>query len=83
MGLDPASFGFTLLLGLLAALPSCGIDMILPALSATSASLGVSPSDAGLAIEQHSEIGDRRPLRDTSPEIITMARRSVSLVRKF
>lgn len=50
MGLDPASFGFTLLLGLLAALPSCGIDMILPALSATSASLGVSPSDAGLAM---------------------------------
>jgi MFS transporter, DHA1 family, multidrug resistance protein len=48
--LNPASFAFTLLLGLLAALPSCGIDMILPALSATSVSLGVRPSNTSLAM---------------------------------
>jgi MFS transporter, DHA1 family, multidrug resistance protein len=47
--LNPASFAFTLLLGLLAALPSCGIDMILPALSATSVSLGVRPSNTSLS----------------------------------
>jgi DHA1 family bicyclomycin/chloramphenicol resistance-like MFS transporter len=50
MHIDPRSFAFTLLLGLLAAVPAFGIDMILPALSATGASLGVPPSEAGLAM---------------------------------
>ena len=50
MALRPSSFGFTLLLGLLAALPSFGIDMVLPALTATGAALGVSPSAAGLTM---------------------------------
>jgi DHA1 family bicyclomycin/chloramphenicol resistance-like MFS transporter len=48
--IDPRSFAFTLLLGLLAAVPPFGIDMILPALSATGASLGVPASKAGLAM---------------------------------
>jgi hypothetical protein len=48
-----------------------------------AATLSAFLSDAGLAIEQQFGDWDRRPLRDTSPEIITMARRSVSLVRKF
>jgi DHA1 family bicyclomycin/chloramphenicol resistance-like MFS transporter len=48
--INPASFGFTLLLGLLSVLPPFGIDMILPALPATGASLGVPPSDIGLAM---------------------------------
>ncbi|WP_419760418.1 multidrug effflux MFS transporter [Acidisoma sp.] len=50
MQIDRCSFAFTLLLGLLAAVPACGIDMILPALSATGASLGVPPAKAGLAM---------------------------------
>jgi DHA1 family bicyclomycin/chloramphenicol resistance-like MFS transporter len=50
MRIDPASFSFTLLLGLLSVLPPFGIDMILPALPATGASLGVPPSDIGLAM---------------------------------
>jgi DHA1 family bicyclomycin/chloramphenicol resistance-like MFS transporter len=44
------SFGFTLLLGLLSSLPTFGIDMILPSLSATAADLGATPADAGLAM---------------------------------
>jgi MFS transporter, DHA1 family, multidrug resistance protein len=48
--INPASFAFTLLLGLLSVLPPFGIDMILPALPATGASLGVPPSDIGLAM---------------------------------
>jgi DHA1 family bicyclomycin/chloramphenicol resistance-like MFS transporter len=48
--IDPDSFAFTLLLGLLSALPTFGIDMILPTLSATGADLGTPPSDVGLAM---------------------------------
>jgi MFS transporter, DHA1 family, multidrug resistance protein len=40
--------GFTVLLGFLVALPSFGIDMGLPALTATGAALGVAPARAGL-----------------------------------
>jgi DHA1 family bicyclomycin/chloramphenicol resistance-like MFS transporter len=43
----PASIGFTLLLSFLVALPSFGIDMSLPALTATSAALRVAPAQAG------------------------------------
>jgi DHA1 family bicyclomycin/chloramphenicol resistance-like MFS transporter len=39
---------FTVLLGFLVALPSFGIDMGLPALTATGAALGVAPAQAGL-----------------------------------
>jgi DHA1 family bicyclomycin/chloramphenicol resistance-like MFS transporter len=48
--IDPDSFTFTLLLGLLSALPTFGIDMTLPTLSATGADLGALPSDVGLAM---------------------------------
>ncbi|WP_454624229.1 multidrug effflux MFS transporter [Bradyrhizobium cenepequi] len=41
---------FTLLLGLLSSLPTFGIDMILPSLSATGADLGAAPTDVGLAM---------------------------------
>jgi MFS transporter, DHA1 family, multidrug resistance protein len=44
----PASMAFTLLLGFLVALPSFGIDMNLPALTAMGAALGVAPAQAGL-----------------------------------
>jgi len=44
----PASMAFTLLLSFLVALPSFGIDMSLPALTATGAALGVRPAEAGL-----------------------------------
>jgi MFS transporter, DHA1 family, multidrug resistance protein len=44
----PASMGFTVLLGFLVALPSFGIDMSLPALTAMGAALGVAPEQAGL-----------------------------------
>jgi DHA1 family bicyclomycin/chloramphenicol resistance-like MFS transporter len=44
----PASMAFTLLLGFLVALPSFGIDMSLPALTAMGAALGVAPERAGL-----------------------------------
>ena len=50
MGLRPNSFAFTVMLGLLAALPSFGIDMVLPTLSATGAALDVPPSAAGLTV---------------------------------
>ncbi len=50
MRIHPDSFAFTLLLGLLSSLPTFGIDMILPSLSATGADLGVAPSDVGLAM---------------------------------
>jgi DHA1 family bicyclomycin/chloramphenicol resistance-like MFS transporter len=46
--IPPASFGFTLLLGFLVALPSFGIDMSLPALTATGAALHVAPAQVGL-----------------------------------
>jgi DHA1 family bicyclomycin/chloramphenicol resistance-like MFS transporter len=48
--IDPNSFAFTVLLGLLSALPTFGIDMILPTLSATGADLGAPPSDVGQAM---------------------------------
>jgi DHA1 family bicyclomycin/chloramphenicol resistance-like MFS transporter len=50
MRIQTNSFAFTVLLGLLAALPSFGIDMVLPALPATGAALGVSASEAGLTM---------------------------------
>jgi DHA1 family bicyclomycin/chloramphenicol resistance-like MFS transporter len=48
--IHPNSFAFTLLLGLLSSLPTFGIDMILPSLSATAADLGAAPADMGLAM---------------------------------
>jgi MFS transporter, DHA1 family, multidrug resistance protein len=48
--IQPASFAFTLLLGVLAALPCSGIDINLPALAATGAMLAVSPSEVGLTM---------------------------------
>jgi MFS transporter, DHA1 family, multidrug resistance protein len=48
--LSPHSFGFALMLGALAALPSFGIDMSLPALGAIGSSLGVSADSAGWTI---------------------------------
>lgn len=48
--INPNSFAFTLLLGLLASLPTFGIDMILPSLSAAAADLGVTSADVGLAM---------------------------------
>ncbi|MEA2729478.1 MAG: transporter, family, multidrug resistance protein [Acetobacteraceae bacterium] len=50
MRIHPDSFAFTLLLGLLSALPTFGIDMILPTLPATGSALGVPASDVGLAM---------------------------------
>lgn len=50
MPIQPASFVFTLLLGLLAAVPYSGIDINLPALAATAATLQVRPSDVGLTM---------------------------------
>jgi MFS transporter, DHA1 family, multidrug resistance protein len=48
--IQPNSFAFTLLLGLLSSLPTFGIDMILPTLVATGADLGAPPGDVGLAM---------------------------------
>jgi DHA1 family bicyclomycin/chloramphenicol resistance-like MFS transporter len=48
--IQPDSFAFTLLLGLLSSLPTFGIDMILPSLSAVGAALGAPPSDIGLTM---------------------------------
>ena len=50
MRIQPASFGFTLLLGLLASVPYSGIDMNLPALAATGAALGARPADVGFTM---------------------------------
>src|SRR5215468_7360968 len=50
MQIQPASFAFTLMLGFLAAVPYSGIDINLPALAATGATLGVSPSEVGLTM---------------------------------
>src|SRR5580704_12386043 len=50
MQIRPTSFAFTLLLGFLAAVPYSGIDINLPALAATGASLGRSASDVGLTM---------------------------------
>jgi DHA1 family bicyclomycin/chloramphenicol resistance-like MFS transporter len=48
--MPPHSMAFALLLGALAALPSFGIDMSLPALDAIGATLGVRADEAGLTI---------------------------------
>jgi DHA1 family bicyclomycin/chloramphenicol resistance-like MFS transporter len=50
MQIRPASFALMMLLGLLSAVPYSGIDINLPALAATSATLGVSPSEVGLTM---------------------------------
>jgi DHA1 family bicyclomycin/chloramphenicol resistance-like MFS transporter len=50
MQIQRASFAFTLLLGFLASVPYSGIDINLPALAATGAALGASPSDVGLTM---------------------------------
>jgi DHA1 family bicyclomycin/chloramphenicol resistance-like MFS transporter len=50
MRIQPASFAFTVLLGLLASVPYSGIDMNLPALAATGAALGARPADIGFTI---------------------------------
>jgi DHA1 family bicyclomycin/chloramphenicol resistance-like MFS transporter len=49
----PDSFAFTLLLGLLSSLPTFGIDMILPTLSATGAALGAPASEVGWAMSAY------------------------------
>jgi MFS transporter, DHA1 family, multidrug resistance protein len=46
--IPPASMAFTLLLSLLVAPPSFGIDTRLPALTATGAALGAAPAQAGM-----------------------------------
>jgi DHA1 family bicyclomycin/chloramphenicol resistance-like MFS transporter len=50
MPIQPSSFAFTLLLGFLAAVPYSGIDINLPALAATGATLGASASEVGLTM---------------------------------
>ena len=50
MQIQPASLSFTLLLGFLAAVPYSGIDINLPALAATGATLGARPSEVGLTM---------------------------------
>src|SRR3954463_9475532 len=50
MRIHPNSFAFTVLLGVLSAVPTFGIDMILPTLAATGADIGAPPSDVGLAM---------------------------------
>ena len=50
MKIQPASAAFTVLLGFLAAVPYSGIDINLPALAATGATLGASPSHVGLTM---------------------------------
>lgn len=50
MRIQSTSFAFTLLVGFLAAVPYSGIDINLPALSATGATLNPSASDVGLTI---------------------------------
>ena len=51
--MHPDSLSFTLFLGLLAALPTFGIDMILPTLPAMADALGARPSDVGLAMSAY------------------------------
>jgi MFS transporter, DHA1 family, multidrug resistance protein len=50
MRIAPNSLAFTGLLGLLSALPTFGIDMILPTLPATATALGAPASEVGLAM---------------------------------
>ncbi len=47
MRIPPSSTAFTLLLSLLVALPSFGIDMSLPSFAATGAALGAAPEQVG------------------------------------
>jgi DHA1 family bicyclomycin/chloramphenicol resistance-like MFS transporter len=47
------AIGFILLLGLMASLPGFGVDMALPALADTAASLGVPTHSAGLTISSY------------------------------
>jgi DHA1 family bicyclomycin/chloramphenicol resistance-like MFS transporter len=49
----PSSSAFSVLLALLSAVPTFGIDMILPTLSATGAALGASPGEVGLAMSAY------------------------------
>jgi MFS transporter, DHA1 family, multidrug resistance protein len=51
--IQPDSFALTLLLGLLSSLPTFGIDMILPTLSATGADLGVPSANVGLTMSTY------------------------------
>jgi DHA1 family bicyclomycin/chloramphenicol resistance-like MFS transporter len=48
--MNPNSVAFTLFLGLRAAVPTFGIDVILPILSATGVALGATPSAVGSAM---------------------------------
>jgi hypothetical protein len=50
---------FTVLLGFLVALPSFGIDMSLPALTAMGAALGVPPSASSFCLEHKCTIAPR------------------------
>ena len=50
MQIRPSSFAFMLMLGFLAAAPYSGIDVNLPALAATGATLGVSSSEVGVTM---------------------------------
>ena len=50
MRIQPTSFAFMLLLGLLASVPYSGIDMSLPALAATAAGLGARPAYVGFTM---------------------------------
>jgi MFS transporter, DHA1 family, multidrug resistance protein len=50
MRIDPESFTFTVLLGLLSSVPTFGIDMVLPTLRPMGVDLDVPPSEAGLAM---------------------------------
>ncbi|WP_407525978.1 multidrug effflux MFS transporter [Methylobacterium oryzisoli] len=51
--LRPESGAFTLLLGVLASLPTFGIDLILPTLRATGEALGAPSGQAGLAMSAY------------------------------
>lgn len=53
MRIEPNSPAFSWLLGLLSALPTFGIDMILPTLPATATALGASPGSVGLAMSAY------------------------------
>src|SRR5690349_20760534 len=50
MPIQSTSLAFMLLLGLLAAVPYAGIDINLPALAATGATLGAGASEVGLTM---------------------------------
>jgi MFS transporter, DHA1 family, multidrug resistance protein len=50
MRINPESYTFTVLLGLLSSVPTFGIDMVLPTLVATGVDLRAPPSEVGLAM---------------------------------